>query len=37
VFSKQELVDPTMGVVAINGWNRLLVSFRVPSAVTHNG
>ena len=27
-FSEQELVDLTMGIVTINGWNRLAVSFR---------
>src|SRR5918912_1136448 len=27
-FSESELVDLTMAVVAINGWNRLAVSFR---------
>lgn len=27
-FSEKELVDLTMAVVAINGWNRLAVSFR---------
>ena len=27
-FSEKELVDLTMGVVAINGWNRLAISFR---------
>jgi hypothetical protein len=27
-FSERELVDLTMAVVAINGWNRLMVSFR---------
>ncbi len=32
-FSEQELVDLTMAVVAINGWNRLMVAFRVPPAV----
>jgi AhpD family alkylhydroperoxidase len=32
-FSEQELVDLTMAVVAINGWNRLIVAFRVPPAV----
>jgi alkylhydroperoxidase family enzyme len=37
LFSEQELVDLTMAVVAINGWNRLLVSFRAPPAVAHNG
>ena len=36
LFSEQELVDLTMAVVAINGWNRLLVSFRAPPAVAHN-
>jgi AhpD family alkylhydroperoxidase len=33
-FSEQELVDLTMAVVVINGWNRLMVSFRIPPAVT---
>lgn len=28
VFSEQELVDLTLGVVAINGWNRLCIAFR---------
>jgi AhpD family alkylhydroperoxidase len=32
-FSEQELVDLTMAVVAINGWNRLMVSFRIPPGV----
>jgi len=27
-FSEQELVDLSMAVVAINGWNRLAISFR---------
>lgn len=27
-FSESELVDLTMAIVAINGWNRLTVSFR---------
>ena len=27
-FSDKELVDLTMAVVAINGWNRLAISFR---------
>ncbi len=35
-FSDQELVDLTMAVVAINGWNRLMVSFRIPPAVARN-
>jgi AhpD family alkylhydroperoxidase len=29
-FSEKELVDLTMAVVTINGWNRLSVSFRTP-------
>lgn len=37
VFSEQELVDLTMAVVAINGWNRLMVSFRIPPAVIRTG
>ncbi len=27
-FSEQELVDLTLAIVAINGWNRLAISFR---------
>jgi alkylhydroperoxidase family enzyme len=27
-FSEQELVDLTIAVVAINGWNRLNIAFR---------
>jgi alkylhydroperoxidase family enzyme len=27
-FSEKELVDLTMSVSAINGWNRLAISFR---------
>lgn len=29
-FSEEELVNLTMAVVAINGWNRLAVTFRAP-------
>ena len=36
-FSEQELVNLTMAVVAINGWNRLIVAFRVPPAVPRSG
>jgi len=28
-FSEKELIDLTMAVIAINGWNRMCVSFRV--------
>ena len=28
-FSEQELVDLTLAVVAINGWNRIAISFRL--------
>jgi AhpD family alkylhydroperoxidase len=28
-FSEQELVNLTLAIVAINGWNRLAISFRV--------
>jgi alkylhydroperoxidase family enzyme len=39
-FTEQELVDLTMAIVAINGWNRLSISFRaVPGsyqAVAHS-
>lgn len=27
-FSEQELVDLTLAAVAINAWNRILISFR---------
>jgi AhpD family alkylhydroperoxidase len=30
-FSEKELVDLTMAIIAINGWNRLAISFRVPA------
>ena len=29
-FDESELVDLTMAVIAINGWNRLAVAFRTP-------
>ena len=29
-FDEKELVDLTMAVIAINGWNRLAVGFRTP-------
>ncbi len=29
-FSEKELVDLTLAVVAINGWNRIAISFRAP-------
>ena len=29
-FSDKELVDLTLAIVTINGWNRLCVAFRVP-------
>ena len=28
-FSERELIDLTMAIIAINGWNRLAISFRV--------
>ena len=40
-FSEKELVDLTLGVIAINGWNRLAVAFRkMPGTynpATHQG
>ncbi len=30
-FSEEELVALTMGVVVINGWNRLAISVRAPA------
>jgi len=31
LFSEKEIVELTMAVVAINGWNRLMVAFRAPA------
>src|SRR5579875_2763295 len=36
-FSEKELVDLTMAVVAINGWNRLSISFRREAGTYHPG
>jgi len=30
-FSEKELVDLTLAIVAINGWNRLAIAFRTPA------
>lgn len=30
VFSEQELVNLTLAVIAINGWNRMAITFRSP-------
>jgi AhpD family alkylhydroperoxidase len=30
-FSEKELADLTLGIVAINGWNRLNIAFRAPA------
>ncbi|HUZ03242.1 MAG TPA: hypothetical protein VMU89_23095, partial [Thermomicrobiaceae bacterium] len=30
-FSDQELVDLTLAIVEINGWNRLSIAFRTPA------
>lgn len=30
-FSEKELVDLTLAVIAINGWNRLAIAFRSPA------
>lgn len=34
-FSEGELVDLTMAILAINGWNRLAVSFRTVAGTYH--
>ncbi|MGH9437951.1 MAG: carboxymuconolactone decarboxylase family protein, partial [Terriglobia bacterium] len=36
-FSEKELVDLTMAVIAINGWNRLSISFRHEAGTYHPG
>jgi len=30
-FSEQELLQLTIGIIAINGWNRLAIPFRTPA------
>lgn len=32
-FSEKELIDLTMAIITINGWNRLNVAFRRPPAI----
>jgi AhpD family alkylhydroperoxidase len=34
-FSESELVELTLAVIAINGWNRLAIPFRTPVGVQH--
>ena len=38
-FDETELVNLTLAVVAINGWNRFAIGFRVPPSLgkTHTG
>ena len=36
-FSDKELVDLTMAVIAINGWNRLAISFRAVAGTYQPG
>ncbi len=36
-FSEEELVNLTMAIVAINGWNRLNVAFRTPAGTYQPG
>ncbi|HJT68623.1 MAG TPA: carboxymuconolactone decarboxylase family protein [Terriglobales bacterium] len=36
-FDEKELIDLTMAVIAINGWNRLAVSFRKPAGTYQPG
>ena len=36
-FNEKELIDLTMAVIAINGWNRLAVSFRKPAGTYQPG
>ncbi|MGH9359579.1 MAG: carboxymuconolactone decarboxylase family protein [Terriglobia bacterium] len=36
-FSEKDLVDLTMAVIAINGWNRLSISFRREAGTYHPG
>jgi AhpD family alkylhydroperoxidase len=36
-FGEKELVDLTLAIVAINGWNRLAVAFRTPAGTYRPG
>ena len=36
-FGERELVDLTLAIVAINGWNRLAVAFRTPAGTYQPG
>ena len=36
-FSEKELVDLTLAIVAINGWNRLAIPFRTPAGSYKTG
>ena len=36
-FSEEELVDLTLAIVAINGWNRFSVAFRTPAGTYEPG
>ena len=36
-FSEAELIDLTMSVIAINGWNRLNIAFRTPAGTYQVG
>jgi AhpD family alkylhydroperoxidase len=34
-FDERQLVDLTMAIIAINGWNRLAIAFQSPEAGSH--
>lgn len=34
-FNEQEMIDLTMAIIAINGWNRLAISFRSQAGTYH--
>jgi AhpD family alkylhydroperoxidase len=34
-FDERQLVDLTMAIIAINGWNRLAIAFHSPEAGSH--
>lgn len=34
-FSEKEIIDFTLAIVAINGWNRLAIPFRTPAGLYH--
>jgi len=35
-FSEKEIADLTLAIIAINGWNRICISYRLPPQLTQS-